>query len=216
MKAEQMINHFSHCLLLVLALPLAAMGEPADILKYRFRGEGVTIQVATPPHPCVKIIDRGILSAATSSTTKGAGTPEASFYMAVENVCSNESMLVYGRMEAPDLFMASSGKTIAVRGTMPITAENFATRSKISEQITFDLVLSASSDGRRRRHGSEHIELRDRGFRSTSTFDQREYTNVTATGSFAGTLAGIPVGMGNIGVFLIQTEQDHTMHMQKY
>jgi hypothetical protein len=67
-----------------------------------------------------------------------------------------------------------------------------------------------------RRQGFERIELQDRGFRSIASYDLREYTNVTGAGSFTGTVAGLPVGMGNIGNFLIQTEQDRSMQVQKF
>ena len=213
-----MIHRLACLVLATLALPLAALAEPADILKFRYRGEGFSLHLGTPPHRCVEIVDRGVLRAATEGASKASGTPAASFHMAVYNSCSDESFLIYGQMEAPELVMtvAGAGRTIAVRGTLPITTENLTTGSKSSEQLVFDLVLNASPEGRRRHRGAEHIEQQDRGFRSTMTFDQREYANVTAAGSFTGTVAGLPVGMGNIGNFVIQTEQDRVMQVQKF
>jgi hypothetical protein len=212
------IHRLSRLVLATLVLPLAALAEPADILKFRFRGEGVAVQLGTPPNACVEIIDRGVLRAAMAGAGKTARTPAASFYMAVYNSCTDESLVIYGQMEAPALAMtvADRGRTIALRGTLPITTENLTTGSKVSEQLIFDLVFNAGTEGRRRRQGFEHVELQDRGFSSITTYDQREYANVTAAGSFSGTVAGLPVGMGNIGNFVIQTEQDRAMQVHKF
>jgi hypothetical protein len=198
--------------------PSAALAEPAEILNLRFRGQGVVVQLGTPPNPCVEIIERGFLRAAMEAGGQASRAPAASFQMSLYNRCTDESLVVYGQMEAPALAMtvAGHGKTIALRGTLPITTENLTTQSKVSEQLIFDLVFNASTEGRRRRQGFERIELQDRGFRSMTTYDQREYANVTATGSFSGTVAGLPVGMGNIGNFTIQTEQERSMQVQKF
>lgn len=213
------MRHRLLCLLLAaLSFPVAALAEPADIFKYRFRGEGVSLQLGTPVDPCVQIVDRGVLNAALAGSGKDARSPAAGFYMAVDNVCTYQGFVIYGQVEAPTLFMTTSagGKTIVLRGTLPITTENLSTGAKVSEQLIFDLVFSASAEGRRRRQGLEHVDLKDRGFRSITTFDQREYANVTASGSFTGTVAGLPVGLGNIGNFVIQMEQDRMVQVQKY
>ena len=204
--------------LIMFALPLVAWSEPVDILKYRVRGEGVTFEIATPPDPCLKIVQRGEFSVGVVTVNKKPDVPAASFFIALENICSNDRLLSYGEMASPALAMtvAGSGRTVVLRGTLPITSESLVTGTRTTEQVIFDLVLTAGSDGRRRRHGSEHIELRDRGVRSTLVYDQREYANVTATGSLSGAIAGLPVGMGNIGNFIIQSEQDRSLQVQKF
>ena len=212
-----MHHRFRRLFVLLFTLPLVAWSEPAEILKFRFRGEGVTFEIATPPDPCIKIAQRGEFSASVGSVNKNTQTPTASFFIVLDNICSNDRLLSYGSMAAPALAMtvAGSGKTVVLRGTLPITTESMVT-NKTSEQLIFDLVLTAQSNGLRRRHGVEHVELQDLGVRSNSTFDLREYANVTASGSIAGTIAGLPVGIGNIGHYVIQTEQDRAVQIQKY
>jgi len=203
---------------LSFALFLVAWSEPVDILKYRFRGEGVTFEIATPPDPCIKISQRGEFSASTGSVNKKTDSPTASFFIALDNICSNDRLLSYGSLTAPALAMtvAGSGKTVVLRGTLPITTESLVTNTKTTEQVIFDLTLTAQSNGLRRRHGAVHMESQETGVRSTSTFDLREYANVTASGFIAGTVAGLPVGLGNVGNYVIQTEQDRTVQIQKY
>jgi len=48
--------------------------------------------------------------------------------------------------------------------------------------------------------------------RSILIYDQREYVNVAASGSLTGTIAV----MGNIGNFVIQSEQDRSLQIQKF
>ena len=205
-------------LALALALPVMAWGEPVDIVKFRFRGEGVSFEVATPPDPCIKIVDRGEFTASVERVNKTPDAIAASFFIAVDNICSNDRLVSYGQMTAPALAMSvvGSGKTIALRGTLPITTDSLTTGTKTTEQLIFDLVLTAGSNSLRRLHGVEHVVLQDRGIRSTSTFDRREYANVTASGSISGVLAGLQIGLANIGNFAIQTQQDRSMQIQKF
>jgi len=203
---------------IMFALPLMAWGEPANILKYRYRGAGASFEIATPPDPCIKIVDRGEFRVSVASLNKMPDKPAGYFSIWLENICSNDSLHSHGEVAFPALAMTvtGSGKTVVLRGTVPITTVSSVTQTETTEQVIFDLVLTAGSDGLRRRHGVEHVERRDIGVRSILVYDQREYVNVTASGSLSGTIAGLPVGMGNIGNFVIQTEQDRSLQVQKF